>query len=160
MQGKTMLVAVAFLVALLLIAVFYDPWSRVQLFQAFDLGDWAYQHLTTVGEKVAMINNHYNPGGEQMVLPFSPYCGFSPFYGGKEMIWCISDRPFVLKMATQGYSAEDAMPLERLDDDTLVFNSREYPITLTFTRTDPSPEDAAAGYELICFFIHASRRPR
>lgn len=159
MRAKNVLVAVA-LAAFLLTLALYDPWSRVQFFQAFGIGDWAYEHLTTVGDKVAMINNHYNPGGEQMVLPYSPYCGFGPFYGGKEMIWCISDQPFVLKAALQGDDPEDGMPLERLDDDTLVFNSREYPIVLTFTRTDPAPEDAIADHELICFFIHASRRPR
>ncbi len=159
MRGKNLLVAVA-LTAFLLTLALYDPWSRVQFFQAFGIGDWAYEHLTTVGDKVAMINNHYNPGGEQIVLSYSPQSGFGPFYGGKEMIWLISDQPFVLKSAPWGYDAEDGMPLERLDDDTLVFNSREYPITLTFTRTDPSPEDAAVGHELVSFFIHAARRPR
>lgn len=159
MRGKNALVAAALAVLLLTLA-FYDPWSRVQFFQALGVGDWAYEHLTTVGDKVAMINNHYNPGGEQMVLSYPPYCGFGPFYGGQEMIWSVSDQPFMLKGTLQGYDAEDGMPLERLDDDTLVFNSHEYPITLTFTRTDPSPEDARADHERICFFIHASRRPR
>lgn len=159
MQGKTTRVVIALVVVLLFTTVLYDPWSRVQFFQTFGRGEWVYQHLTTVGEKVAMINNHYNPGGQQMAMFTGSYSGFAPFYGGKEMIWCISDQPFVLKVALQGDSFEDGVPLERLDDETLVFDSREYPITLTFTRTKASPKDAALGNDLIFFFVHAGRRP-
>lgn len=157
MQRKTVVVAIASLMALLFIAICYNPWSRVQFFQAFGWGEWVYQRLTTVGEKVAIINSHYNPGGQQMAMFTGSYSSFGPFYGGKEMIWCISDQPFVLKAALEGYAPEDGVPLERLDANTLVFNSREYPITLTFTRTEPSSKDAALGYDLISFFVHASR---
>lgn len=159
MRSKQILLAVA-LAALMLTLVFHNPWSRLQFFQSFGLGEWAYQHLTTVGDKVTIINDLYNPGGEQMVLAYGPHSGFGPFYGGQEMIWLISNKPFVLKATMQGFSPEGAVSLERLDDDTLVFNSREYPITLTFARTGPSSEDSTADHELICFFIRASRTAR
>lgn len=160
MRDRHVLMFAALLALIVLILVFYGPWARVEFFQAFGLGDWAYRHLTTVDEKVAMINDHYNPGGQQMALSTGQYSGFCPFYSGEEMIWFISQQPFVLKVALQEYDLEDALPLERLDEDTLIFNSREFPITLTFTRTDPSPEDAASGHQLVSFFLRASRQQR
>ncbi len=152
-EGKMLLVFVGVLIGCMVMSIAVNPWARVQFFQSIGIGEWGYRYLTTLHEKIEIFNDRFSGP----LWGTSTYSGFGLFYYGRELIWVISDDPFVLIAGTDRPPEDSRTNMERVNDNTLIFHSREYPITITFTRVEPGPgEEQDSG--LVYFRAKAIRR--
>lgn len=148
-----LLVFVGVLLGCVIITLVVNPWARVQFFETLGVGDWGYRHLTTLQEKIEIFNDRFSGP----LWGTSTYSGFGLFCYGRETVWVISRDPFILVEGTDDPPKDSRTNMERVDENTLIFHSREYPITITFTRAEPEPgEEQDPG--LVYFRAKATRR--
>lgn len=123
-------VAVIVIAAATLLAV--SPVSRVRVF-----GAWGYEHLTTLDQKIAMINNS-QLGRAGVVLPMGSSISVIPFTG--EIIGVERTSPIIeLSLVDEGRKTRMTP-----DSDGLYrYTSHRYPIRITITAAtipgDPLP---------------------